>query len=32
MRIDLSKLITETRNSNSAHIDDLSTLEMLKVI
>ena len=32
MSIDLSKLLTERRNANSANIDTLSTLEMLTVI
>lgn len=32
MKIDLSKLITESRNKNSQDIDTLSTLEMLRVI
>ena len=32
MKIDLEKLITETRNSKSADIDKVSTLEMLKII
>lgn len=32
MTIDLSSLITESRNSKSEHIDTLSTLSMLKVI
>lgn len=32
MSIDLNALITETRNPNSANIDALSTLEILKVI
>ncbi|ENF0688738.1 TPA: N-acetylmuramic acid 6-phosphate etherase [Proteus mirabilis] len=32
MAIDLSNLVTESRNHHSEHIDTLSTLEMLKVI
>jgi N-acetylmuramic acid 6-phosphate etherase len=32
MSIDLSKLLTERRNANSANIDTLSTEEMLTVI
>jgi N-acetylmuramic acid 6-phosphate etherase len=32
MRIDLTKLITESRNTASQHIDTLSTIDMLKVI
>nr|VUD33428.1 N-acetylmuramic acid 6-phosphate etherase [Raoultella sp. NCTC 9187] len=32
MSIDLSKLLTERRNANSANIDTLSTVEMLTVI
>lgn len=32
MKIDLTQLVTETRNPNSEQIDDLSTLEMLRVI
>ena len=32
MSIDLSKLLTERRNANSANIDTLSTLDMLTVI
>ncbi|WP_109880627.1 N-acetylmuramic acid 6-phosphate etherase [Proteus mirabilis] len=32
MAIDLSNLVTESRNYHSEHIDTLSTLEMLKVI
>lgn len=32
MGIDLSNLVTESRNHHSEHIDTLSTLEMLKVI
>lgn len=32
MAIDLSHLVTESRNHNSENIDTLSTLEMLKVI
>ena len=32
MKIDLSKMVTESRNAASQHIDTLSTLEMLKVI
>ncbi|MGF1759162.1 N-acetylmuramic acid 6-phosphate etherase [Photobacterium sagamiensis] len=32
MKIDLSKMITESRNEASQHIDTLSTLDMLKVI
>lgn len=32
MDIDLSNLVTESRNHHSEHIDTLSTLEMLKVI
>ncbi|MBN0210313.1 N-acetylmuramic acid 6-phosphate etherase, partial [Pseudomonas aeruginosa] len=32
MSIDLSKLLTERRNANSANIDTLPTLEMLTVI
>lgn len=32
MAIDLSNLVTESRNHNSENIDTLSTLEMLKVI
>ena len=32
MKIDLTQLITESRNSSSSKIDTLSTLEMLKVI
>ncbi|NEN68117.1 N-acetylmuramic acid 6-phosphate etherase, partial [Escherichia coli] len=32
MSIDLSKLLTERRNANSANIDTLSTLKMLTVI
>jgi len=32
MKIDLSKMVTESRNIASQHIDTLSTLEMLKVI
>ena len=31
MSIDLSKLLTERRNANSANIDTLSTLDMLTV-
>ncbi|HFD6682319.1 TPA: N-acetylmuramic acid 6-phosphate etherase [Providencia alcalifaciens] len=32
MSIDLSKMVTESRNEASTHIDQLSTLEMLQVI
>lgn len=32
MKIDLSKMVTESRNTASQHIDTLSTLDMLKVI
>ncbi|CZF80618.1 N-acetylmuramic acid 6-phosphate etherase [Grimontia celer] len=32
MKIDLTRLVTESRNSASAEIDKLSTLEMLEVI
>lgn len=32
MKIDLTKMVTESRNSASAEIDTLSTIEMLKVI
>lgn len=32
MKIDLSKMVTESRNEASQHIDTLSTLDMLKVI
>jgi len=32
MKIDLSKMVTESRNTASKHIDTLSTMEMLKVI
>jgi N-acetylmuramic acid 6-phosphate etherase len=32
MKIDLTKLLTESRNPNSKEIDTLATLEMLKVI
>ncbi|MFM2581984.1 N-acetylmuramic acid 6-phosphate etherase [Vibrio campbellii] len=32
MKIDLSRLVTESRNSASAEIDTLSTIEMLQVI
>lgn len=32
MKIDLSNMVTESRNSASAQIDTLSTLDMLKVI
>ncbi|MDR0807175.1 MAG: N-acetylmuramic acid 6-phosphate etherase [Enterobacteriaceae bacterium] len=32
MNIDLSRLVTESRNSASEHIDQLSTIEMLTVI
>ncbi len=32
MKIDLSHLLTESRNEKSQHIDTLSTLDMLKVI
>lgn len=32
MKIDLSKMVTESRNTASQHIDTLSTFEMLKVI
>ncbi|MGF1867466.1 N-acetylmuramic acid 6-phosphate etherase [Enterovibrio norvegicus] len=32
MKIDLTRLVTESRNAASAHIDTLSTLDMLKVI
>jgi len=32
MKIDLTKMVTESRNSASQEIDTLSTLEMLKVI
>ncbi len=32
MTIDLSKMITESRNAASTNIDQLSTAEMLKVI
>lgn len=32
MAIDLSNLVTESRNHNSENIDTLSTLDMLKVI
>lgn len=32
MKIDLSKMVTESRNAASQHIDTLSTIEMLKVI
>ncbi|MGF1715929.1 N-acetylmuramic acid 6-phosphate etherase [Photobacterium chitinilyticum] len=32
MKIDLSKMVTESRNTASQHIDTLSTMEMLKVI
>ena len=32
MSIDLSKLLTERRNANSANIDTLSTVDMLTVI
>lgn len=32
MSIDLSALLTERRNANSANIDTLSTVEMLTVI
>lgn len=32
MKIDLTKLVTESRNPNSEKIDTLSTFEMLKVI
>lgn len=30
--IDLKKMVTESRNPNSEHIDNLSTIDMLKVI
>ncbi|HEQ1859488.1 N-acetylmuramic acid 6-phosphate etherase [Providencia alcalifaciens] len=32
MSIDLSKMVTESRNEASTHIDQLSTIEMLQVI
>ncbi|ELX8380063.1 N-acetylmuramic acid 6-phosphate etherase [Providencia vermicola] len=32
MTIDLSKMVTESRNAASTHIDQLSTLDMLQVI
>ncbi|GAB3518823.1 N-acetylmuramic acid 6-phosphate etherase [Photobacterium alginatilyticum] len=32
MKIDLSKMVTESRNTASQHIDTLSTFDMLKVI
>ncbi|MEX9755300.1 N-acetylmuramic acid 6-phosphate etherase [Providencia vermicola] len=32
MTIDLSKMVTESRNATSTHIDQLSTLDMLQVI
>ncbi|MDF4796958.1 N-acetylmuramic acid 6-phosphate etherase, partial [Vibrio parahaemolyticus] len=32
MKIDLSRLVTESRNPASAEIDTLSTIEMLQVI
>lgn len=32
MKIDLTKMVTESRNSASEHIDTLPTLDMLKVI
>lgn len=32
MTIDLSKMVTESRNAASTHIDQLSTLQMLQVI
>lgn len=32
MAIDLSNLVTESRNHNSENIDTFSTLDMLKVI
>ncbi|MGF1728333.1 N-acetylmuramic acid 6-phosphate etherase [Photobacterium kasasachensis] len=32
MKIDLSKMVTESRNTASQHIDTLNTLDMLKVI